>query len=128
MIRTRSTISVNNLRLSIGVIGDAGFRAHLTDGLQNTMDVRAGFVVHCHDIRPSLDETLNMLFRLNDHQMDVQRQRGRSFAGSDNIRPKSDIRHKATIHDINVDKIRTTLFTGSQVSSQIVQISGKDRR
>ena len=67
------------------------------------MQVPANFVVHTHPVRPGICKGGNVLIRILDHQVAVERQL-RSLAQAGHYRrPDGDIGHKMPVHDVDMD-------------------------
>ena len=80
------------------------------------------------DIRPGGDEVLDVLVRVGDHQMYVERQ-ARHFAQRlDDRRADRDIRHEMPVHDVDMDIIRAGGLGLGDIARKICKIRRKDRR
>ncbi len=70
-----------------------------------------------------INKTLQMLFRLDDHQMHVNRQIGGIPASSDDFRSKGNVWNKTSIHHIDVDLICPGLLGFAHLRAQLFQVS-----
>jgi hypothetical protein len=67
-------------------------------------------------VGPGSGEVLEVAFRLDDHQVHVERLRGRAAHRLDERRTEGDVRHEPSVHDVDVDPVgagRSTAATSS---------------
>jgi hypothetical protein len=69
-------------------------------------------------IRTRVGEGAKVAFRLDDHQMNVERLGGRAANGLQHGWPDADIRHKAAIHHVDMDPIGTGGINGANFFAQ----------
>ena len=63
--------------------------------------------MYVDDVAPRIDEGLNVLVRLDDHQVDVQHQIARTTDRLHYGRSEGDHGHEAPVHHIDVDDLRS---------------------
>ena len=62
-----------------------------------------------------------------DHQMDIDRQRGRLADDLDDRRPQRQVRHEVAVHDVDVDPVHSGVLHGPHLVREMTEVSGKDR-
>merc|ERR1711972_485310 len=81
----------------------------LADGAVE-MDRRRSLAMHRDDVRAGLGEVLNALLGFDDHQVAVQQRVGVFLAqGVHDQRPDGDVGYEATVHDVHVHPVGTSL-------------------
>ena len=80
------------------------------------------------DVRTRLDEIVQILIRVGDHQMDVEHLVGRLAQRLDDRRADRDIRHKMAVHDIHMDVFRARVGRDLDIALQIGKVRRKDGR
>lgn len=69
------------------------------------MQIGAGFPMNADLVGPRVGKSLQMALRLDDHQVNVQRQRRHAAHRAHDQRPHRDVRHELPIHHINMNQI-----------------------
>ena len=89
----------------------------------------AGFNVDGDDIRTGVGEIGQVTIRLFDHEVYVQEGAvliGQGAQGVDDHGPDSDIGYKMTVHDVNMNILRSGAHRFFYLGAQLGEISGKD--
>ena len=81
-----------------------------------------------NDVRACLDEIIEVLVRVRDHQMYVEHLVGRLAQALDDRSADGDIRYKVTVHNVNVNVLRACIGRDLDVACQIGEVSGQNRR
>src|SRR5579872_2284982 len=71
--------------------------------LQGTVEVNAGFLVHRDPVRPGGHKFGDVLVRILNHEVAIQRDLGGLAEGSHDGRAYGDIGHKMAVHHIHVE-------------------------
>ena len=71
-----------------------------------------GFDVDRHMVRACLEEGVDELLRMLDHQLDIQRTARHPVHRLHNDGTKADVRDEMPVHDIQVQPIRPGLLDG----------------
>ena len=82
------------------------------------MQVRAGLNLNRNDVRTGLGEVGHVLFRLHNHQVDVQRLGRHRPQGLDDQGSNRDVRNEAAVHHVHVDPVGTGLINSADVLAQ----------
>ena len=90
------------------------------------MQVGASFHLNADDVSASLGEVFDVLLRLNNHQVHIQRLAGDRPQGLNDHGANGDVGHEAAIHHIDVNPVGTSLVNGPNVLSKLGKISRKD--
>ena len=98
------------------------------DLLQLLEGVAVGLIVHGDDVRACLDEVVEVLIRVGDHQMYVEDLVGRLAQALDDRRADGDVRYEMTVHYVNVNVLRACIGRDLDVACQIGEVSGQNRR
>ena len=112
----------------MGVERHAGALSESTNLLKRAVQVRAGLRVHRNDVGARLGKRLNILLGFDDHEVNVDHALRRSSDGFDHHGADCDVRHEATIHDIDVDPVGARLVDGLDFSLEAAKIGRKHRR
>ena len=78
--------------------------------------------VNRDDISTRLGKVIHILFRLNNHQVHIQRLLGVGANGIHNQGTNGDVRHEATIHNINVNPVSACFINSLDFFSQATKI------
>ena len=104
------------------------FDARRPDLLELLERVAVGLVMHGDDVRTSLDEIVQILIRVGNHQVHVQHFVGRLAQRLDHRRADRDIGHKMAVHHVYMDIFRTRVGRGFDIACQICKIRRKNGR
>lgn len=95
-----------------GVDGEAGGRAEFADvfgefeGLVGCVGGGHGFDVDGEVVGPGLDKGFEVVLRVHDHQVDIERDLGECTAeAAAHVRPHGEIGNEVAVHDIEVKKV-----------------------
>src|SRR5580704_19749487 len=78
-------------------------------------------------VRPKVNESIDVLIRPLDHQVDIQWQLGGFTKGGDGVRAESDVLYEVTVHHIAVQPISPTLFRSLRVPREVAEIARQNR-
>jgi hypothetical protein len=92
------------------------------------MDRGARFAMDQQMIGAGLGEVVEVMLRLDDHQMDIDRLRGCPAHRFDDDRADRDVRHKAAVHHIDMDPIAAGMVGGAHLVGKPAEISRQYRR
>ena len=106
----------------IASIADAGVLPHDRGGVAFALDVERDMV------GARLRERLDVLFRVDQHQVDVEGQGGVFAHGGDDRGAERDVRDEMAVHYVQMDHVRLGLFRGFQFVSEAGEIACEDRR
>jgi hypothetical protein len=91
------------------------------------MEMWAGFLMNDKPIRASLLKGLKVTFRLNNHEVDIEKGFCASLQSIYHVRPERNWRNKGAIHHINVEPIGSSGDHIIHLLSEPRDIGGKDR-
>ena len=80
--------------------------------------------MHADHIRPRVGEGRNILIGVLDHEVAVEGQVGAPTQGRHNSWTDGDVGDEMTVHDIQVDDIRTCLFHRLDLFAEAAEIGG----
>ena len=100
----------------------------IANQMQSTIQVAAGFLMDRNPVRPSRCEVGNVLVRILDHQVTIQRQFGRLPQRLHNWRSDGDIGHEVSIHYIHMDNRSSALGRRADLIRQARKIRRQYRR
>ena len=69
-----------------------------------------------------------MAFRLDDHQMHIERLSRAAAHRLHDQRPDRDIRHKAAVHDVDINPVGARRVDGANFVGKISEVRRQDRR
>ena len=110
---------------------------HHPGGLSEIADMRQGPVQMDRRARLAMDdqmvgagagEIVEVTLGLDDHQMDIDRLLRRLAHGLDDDRADRDVRHKAPVHDIDMDPVGSRPIDGAHLLGEPAEIGRQDRR
>ena len=93
--------------------------------LHGAVQVGASLVVYVHEHGTSLSCLLHVTFGLNNHEMYVQRLLAYLGNGLDDGKAERDVRHKYTVHDIEVQPVGLTLVYHLHLPLQVKEVGGQ---
>ena len=79
-------------------------------------------------IGAGLSEVGEIALRLDDHQVHIERLPRATSHRFDYHRPDRDIRHKATVHYVDMDPVRSRRIDGANLLGETPEIRRQDRR
>ena len=85
----------------------------------------------CRDeemIGAGLGKGIEIALRFDDHQVHIKRLLRVASHRFDNHRSERDIRHKATIHDVDMDPVGAGCIDGADLVGEMAEICRQDRR
>jgi hypothetical protein len=91
------------------------------------LEVETGFLVYRDSIRSGFTKCFYVFVCINDHQMGVEWELRHLSDGGNDHRPEGDIRDEATIHDIQMDPIRSPFFSKRDLFTENREIGCEDR-
>ncbi len=77
-------------------------------------------------IGAGLDKRLKIALGFDDHQVYVERLRGRAAHGIDDRRTERNVRYEPAVHDVDVDPIRASRIDDANFLPEPTQIGGKN--
>ena len=80
------------------------------------------------NIRAGLDEVVQILIGVRDHQMYIEHLVGRLAQRLNHRSADGDIRHEVTVHNVNVNVFRTGIGGNFNIACKICKICGQNRR
>ena len=83
--------------------------------------------MHQNNIRASAGEIGQIALRLDNHQVDIERQASALADGLDNQRADGDVGHKTAIHHIDVDTVRSGLLDLGNLLAETPKVGGENR-
>ena len=90
------------------------------------MHVARRLVVEGHQVGPRLGEAGNVLFGLDNHQMDVEELARGLADGLQHGKSERDVGDEDPVHDVDVDEGGTALLDHANVPSEVHEIGGQD--
>ena len=133
MTRTTSqrcrTYSINSIGLA-GLSTTPAFlpRSRICDSTPWRWIVADDFRRHEQMIGAGLGKCREIALRLDDHKMHIERLLCVASHRFDNHRSERDIRHKTTIHDIDMDPVGAGRIDGANFVGEMPEIRRQDRR
>ena len=88
----------------------------------------AGFGVDRDSIGAGRGEGFQIGVGRRDHQMDVERPRGEAPQAFDDRRPKRNVGHEMTVHDVEMVPVGAGLLDRADLFGKPREIGGEDRR
>ena len=88
--------------------------------------VEDGSALNKKVIGAGFGKRLKIAFGLDDHQVHIERLRGRAAHGIDDRGAERDVRHEPAVHDVDVDPIGAGLIDRANFLAEPPQIGGKD--
>ena len=125
MISTRSHSSRQYSSVSIGVEGlenSAGLFAQILDLREVAVQMGAGFHLNGNDVSAGFGEVGNVLFRLDDHQVNIQRLLRHRTERLDDQWADGDVGHEAAVHDVDMDPVSAGLIHGFHLVAETCEI------
>ena len=98
------------------------------DLLQLLERIAVRLIMYGNDVRACLDEIIQILVRVRDHQMHVKHLIGRLAQRLDHRRADRDIGHKVAVHHVNMDVFRARIGGDLNIAFQIGKVRRKDGR
>ena len=96
----------------------ADLHAVAANQVQRAVQVTAHFLMHRNPVGAGVGERRNVLVRILDHQMTIERNIHRFAQRCNHRRPDRDIGHKVAVHDIHMEQ-------GGATSHRLVGILGQ---
>ena len=106
----------------------AGLGAELLDLRDGAMQVRQHLDVHRHHVRAGIDERLDVAIGIADHQVHVERQRGRLAQRLHDRHADGDVGHEVSVHHVDVDLIGAAARRGGDLGAEVREVRGENRR
>src|SRR5476649_485624 len=91
------------------------------------MDRRRWLRLNKKMIGASFGKIAKITFRVDDHQVHIERLRRRSTNRIHNRRTEGDVWHEPAVHDVNMNPIGACLIDGTDFLTNSPQIRGKNR-
>jgi hypothetical protein len=113
----------NRLLAGRRIEDDPGALAQVVNVLDGAIQVGGGFDMHAEHVGPRLGEVIEVLLRLDDHQMHVDPQ---SRCGSNGFHDRwtdGDVRNEASVHDVDVNPIGASGLDRANLLGQAPEIS-----
>ena len=104
------------------VDGDCGFHAEFGNLVEQAVEVVRRFGVDANDGGARLCEFGDVVFRIRNHQVAIQRQAGSLLDAGGNARTETDVRYEVAVHDVEVDKARATVFDGLEALAEFKEV------
>ena len=73
-------------------------------------------------------KNIEIAFRLDNHQVYIERLLRVASDRFDNHRSERDIRHEAAVHDVNMDPVGASRIDGTDLLGKMPEIRRQDRR
>lgn len=105
---------------------DPGALAQVVNVLDGPIQVGGGFDVHTERVGTRLGEIIEVLLRLEDHQMHVDPQSCRGSNGFHDGWADGDVRNEASVHDVDVNPIGASGLDRANLFGQAPEISRKN--
>ena len=90
------------------------------------MNRRARLGLHQQMIGAGTSEVGEIAFRLDDHQMNVERLRGRAADRLKHDRSEGDIGNETAVHHVHMDPVRAGNIDGADLFTQSSEIGRQD--
>jgi hypothetical protein len=100
--------------------------AFLMNQLERSMEVPAGFGVHAHRSRASLNKYRGEKIGIFDHQMVVELKACDASNAFRHRWAKRQIRHEMPIHDVHMEHLDTRRFHGFDLLAEARKVGGKN--
>ena len=112
----------------VGVQNDSGPLSETSNEGKCPLKVRGDLLVHADGVRSSGGEGFDVALWLDDHQVNIDRQRRRLLDGGGDGRAKRDVRDEAPVHDVHVDPIRPRGFNLAHLLGEPPKVSTENGR
>src|SRR6185503_1088911 len=103
-------------------------RTELLDVGDRSLEVRHGLDMHRDHAGTGGNELFDVVVRLFDHEMHVERPSGDALDGADDRRADRDIWDEVPVHHVDVNQIGAAAFRGGNVTTEGREIGRQDRR
>src|SRR5262249_24823182 len=105
------------------------FLAQRADLGEHPMQMNRGgrFGLYQEMVGPGLGESLEITFRFDDHQMNVERLCRRTANGLQHDRPDGNVWHETSVHDVDMDPVGIGRIDGAHLLAQSREIGGQYR-
>ena len=109
---------------------DARFATQVLDLTDSSVQVNGTrtFSVNGDDVRTRLCKVCNSQLRFHDHQVRIQNLVRDRSQGINNQRANGDVRHKSTVHDVDVDPFRAGFVHRSDFLAERRKVRRQDGR
>jgi hypothetical protein len=109
---------------------DARFATQVLDLTDSSVQVNGTrtFSVNGDDVRTRLCKVRNSQLRFHDHQVRIQNLVRDRSQGINNQRANGDVRHKSTVHDVDVDPFRAGFVHRSDFLAEFRKVRRQDGR
>lgn len=112
----------------MGVERHTGALAERSNLLKRSVQVRACLGMDGDDVRPGVSERLNIVIRIDNHEVNIDHALGRRADRLHDERPNRDVRNESTVHDVDVNPIGSGLPDRLNFGLKAPKISGKNGR
>ena len=85
----------------------------------------AGFDMYVHDSGAAIADTADVLLRLDNHQMHVEREAGELAHGFNHRESERDVRHEHAIHHVAVQPGGAGSFDSFNLACEMAEIGGE---
>src|SRR4051812_14318323 len=92
------------------------------------MQMRRDLGVNGEPARASVGEVVEVLLRLDDHQMDVDRQRREPSYRLDHLRAEGEVRNEAAIHHVDVNDVRAAGLAARDLVAESGEVRAENGR
>ncbi len=113
---------------SSGVEGDTAEATKVADPAEGLADIVARFDVNCDLVGPGLDKRVDVILRVGEHEMGIEKEGGFFVETGDHLGTEGEIGDKVPVHDIEVDPVEGGILDLAGTGEEIEVVSGEDRR
>ena len=110
----------------VGIEGDAGGGPELSDPAQCSAEMGTRFDVHCDDVSTGVDEHLEKVVGIGDHEVNIDGSLCGGAHSLDDEGADRDVRNEVTVHDVDMNPISARGHDISNVVGQSTEVGGED--
>lgn len=107
--------------------GDTRPAARAADGRERALRVDRRLQVDGQQIGAAFDEPVDPAVGVLDHQVHVERQRGRPAQVRHRLGAEGEVRHEVPVHDVEVHEIAAHGGDGPGATGQVAEVRGEHR-
>lgn len=108
------------------VDGDSRLHAEFCDLVQQAVQVVRRFGMDADDGGACLCKFTDVLFRVLDHQVAIQRKVRALLDAGGNARAETDVRDKVPVHDVQMDEACAAVFNGLEAVTEFEEVCVQD--
>lgn len=118
---------LNGFERGGGIKGHAHFHAGFANGMEDAVEVGAGFLVDGEHIGTGLAEGLDVAFGFFDHEVYIEHFPGQGSDGFEHRDAERDIGYEHSVHHIKVNPVGPAFVQELDFFAESGEISGEER-